>query len=226
MKLDRKYSLATGALFIVTYVTSIAAMLLYTPTLDATTTLLGSRAENQILLGGFLEMLLIVANIGTAVALYPVLKRRFQALSISYVAARLVESGFIAVGLLSMLALVTMNQDHSGGSVATLNTVGQSLVAIHDWTFLLGPGWVVGVGNGLILGYMMFRSGLVPKGMAIFGLVGGPLIVLSGTAILFGAFEAGSGPQIIATVPEFIWELALGVYLLVKGFKPVQLEAA
>jgi hypothetical protein len=86
--------------------------------------------------------------------------------------------------------------------------------------FLLGPGWVVGVGNGLILGYLMYRSGLVPRGMAMLGLIGGPLIIASGTAVLLGVFKAGSAPQIIATAPEFVWELSLGIYLMVKGFKP------
>ena len=101
----------------------------------------------------------------------------------------------------------------------SLVTTGRSLVAVHDWTFLLGPGWVVGVGNGLILGYLMYRSGLVPRGMAMLGLIGGPLIILSGTLVLFNVIEPGSGVQVIATIPEFFWELSLGIYLIVKGFK-------
>lgn len=220
MTADRKTAFVTGALFIATFITSIAAMLLYEPTLNAANSLLSSSAENRILLGGFLEMLLIVANVGTAVVLYRVLKRKSQTLSIAYVTARLVESGFIAVGLLSLLTLVTINQNGAPADQATTNAIGQSLVALHDWTFLLGPGWIVGLGNGLILGYVMFRHSLVPRGLAIFGLVGGPLILLSGTAILFGAFDAGAAPQVIATVPEFIWEAGLGVYLMVKGFRP------
>jgi Domain of unknown function (DUF4386) len=110
----------------------------------------------------------------------------------------------------------------SGGAAGagSLVGVGRSLVAIHDWTFLLGPGWVVGVGNGLILGYLMYRSGLVPRGMTILGLIGGPLIIASGTAVMFDVFEPGSAPQVIATIPEFIWELSLGIYLTIKGFKP------
>jgi hypothetical protein len=92
-------------------------------------------------------------------------------------------------------------------------------VAVHDWTFLLGPGWVVGIGNGLILGYLMWASRLVPRRMAILGLVGGPLIILSGTLVLFGVIEPGSSAQAIATIPEFFWELSLGIYLIVKGFR-------
>jgi Domain of unknown function (DUF4386) len=96
---------------------------------------------------------------------------------------------------------------------------GQSLVAVHDWTFLLGPGWVGVVGTGLILGWLMYRSGLVPRGMAMLGLIGGPLVCASGIGVLFGLFEPGSAPQVLATAPEFVWELSLGIYLMVKGFK-------
>jgi Domain of unknown function (DUF4386) len=139
-----------------------------------------------------------------------------------YVTARVVESACIAVGILSVLAIVTLRQDlaATGTDAATLETVGRSLVAVKDWTFLLGPGFVVGVGNGLMLGYLMYRSGLVPRGVAMLGLIGGPLICISGTAVLFGVIEAGSVAQAIATIPEFLWELSLGIYLIVNGFKP------
>jgi len=124
---------------------------------------------------------------------------------------------------------VTLRQDlagTAGADAASLVTVGRSLVAVHDWTFLLGPGWVVGVGNGLLLGYLMYRSGLVPQGMAMLGLIGGPLIIISGTAVLFDVIEPGSSAQVIATIPEFIWELSLGIYLMVKGFKPSPITEA
>ena len=98
--------------------------------------------------------------------------------------------------------------------------IGRTLVALHDWTFLLGPGFVVGIGNGLILGYLMYRSGLVPRGLAMLGMVGGALLLASGIAVLLGVFDKGSAPQAIATAPEFVWELSLGIYLMVKGFKP------
>jgi Domain of unknown function (DUF4386) len=223
----RKISLIAGWLFIITFVTSIpAALVLYTPVLDHVNYIVGGGADTRIALGAFLEMILIIANIGTAVALFPILKRQNEALSLGYVTARVVESAFIAVGILSLMAIVTLRQDVGGtAGAASLIPVGRSLVAIHDWTFLLGPGWVVGVGNGLILGYLMYRSGLVPRGMAWLGLVGGPLIIASGTAVLFNAIEPQSTPQVIATVPEFLWELSLGLYLIIKGFKPSPITA-
>jgi hypothetical protein len=114
---------------------------------------------------------------------------------------------------------MTLRGDPGTASDDTLVGLGQSLVAVHDATFLLGPGFVVGVGNGLMLGWFMYRSGLVPRRMALFGLVGGPLVCLSGIGVMFGAFDAGSAPQILATIPEIVWEAFLGIYLTLKGFK-------
>ena len=151
--------------------------------------------------------------------MFPILRWQHQALALGYVAARIVECTFIAVGIVSLLAVLTLRQD-VGAAAGSLTAAGESLVAIHDWTFLLGPGWVVGVGNGLILGYLMYRSGLVPRGMAMLGLIGSPLVIATGIAVLFDVIEPDSLPQVIAVVPEFIWELALGIYLIVKGFKP------
>jgi hypothetical protein len=153
--------------------------------------------------------------------LFPILKRQNEALALGYVGARLVECTFIAIGIVSLLSVLTLRQDFTGagGDSATFVTVGQSLVAIHDWTFLLGPGFIVGVGNGLILGYLMFRSRLVPRPMAVLGLVGGPILFAAGIGVLFGVFEPSGFAQSLATAPEFVWELSLGIYLTVKGFR-------
>jgi len=219
--LRRTASLA-GWLFIITFVASIPAFFIcYKPLLDHPNYIVGAGADSRIALGALLEMILIVANVGTAVVLFPILKRQNESLALGYVTARVMESVFIAIGIVSLLAVVTLRKDVGGpGGAGSLVPVGRSLVAVRDRTFVLGPGWVVGVGNGLLLGYLMYRSGLVPRGMAMLGLIGGPLIIASGTAVLFGVIEPGSGPQVIATVPEFVWELSLGVYLIVKGFKP------
>jgi hypothetical protein len=219
---NRKIALVTGVLFVITYVTSIPALLLYHPVLHNTGYITGGGSDARVLVGAFLELILIVANIGTAVVLFPILKRQSESIALGFVAARVVECVFIAVGILSLLAIVTLRQDLAGGGAdaGTLETVGRSLVAIKNWTFLLGPGFVVGIGNGMLLGYLMYRSGLVPRRMAMLGLIGGPLVSVSGIVVLFGGLERGSVVQGIATIPEFLWELSLGVYLIVKGFKP------
>ncbi len=217
----RKIARLAGWLFIVTFVASIPAYFIcYKPLLDHTDYIVGAGADTRVAIGAFLEMILIIANIGTAVVLFPILKRQNEPLALGYVAARVMESVFIAVGILSLMAVVTLRQDVGAAGGASLVIAGRSLVAVHDWTFLLGPGWVVGVGNGLILGYLMYRSGLVPRRMTWLGLIGGPLIILSGTLVLLNVIEPGSTAQSIATIPEFFWELSLGIYLVVKGFRP------
>jgi hypothetical protein len=135
------------------------------------------------------------------------------------VAARLVECTFIAIGIVCLLAVVKLRQNAGGADAGSLLADAKSLVAVRDWTFVLGPGFVVGVGNGLILGYLMYRSGLVPRGLAMLGLVGGPLICISGLLVVLDVIDKGGPAQSIATIPEFLWELSLGIYPIVKGFR-------
>jgi hypothetical protein len=212
----------TGVLFLITYITSIpAAFVLYPPVLDDPRYIVGAGADTSVRLGAFLELILIIANVGTAVVLWPVLKRVNEILALGFVTARVIESAFIAIGILSLLTVVALRQGAAAGADAgSLVTVGESLVTLHDWTFLFGPGFVVGVGNGLILGYLMYRSALVPRAMAVLGLVGGPLIIASGIAVILGLIEQGGLLQTIAVVPEFLWELSLGLWLTVRGFNP------
>jgi hypothetical protein len=215
----RKVALIAGALFLVTFVASIAAVILYAPVLHPAKYIVGAGADTRVRLGAVCELILIIANIGTAVVLFPVLKRQHESLALGYVTARLAESTFIAIGIVSLLAVVTLGHKAAGADAGSLVTTGKSLVAIRNWTFVLGPGFVVGVGNGLILGYLMYQSRLVPRGMAMLGLVGGPLICASGIAVVMDIIGRGSAAQSIATVPEFLWELSLGIYLLANGFK-------
>jgi hypothetical protein len=220
MDSTRRTSFITGVLFIITFVTSIpAALVLYSPVLDDANYILGGGADSGVALGAFLEVLLIVANVGTAVALFPILKRQNEPLALGYVTARLVECTFIAIGIVSLLAVVTLRQD-AAGDAGSLVTAGRSLVAVHDWTFLLGPGFIGVVGTGLILGWLMYRSGLVPRGLALLGLIAGPVLCAGGVAVLFGVIEPDSALKNLAAAPEFVWELSLGIYLMVKGFKP------
>jgi uncharacterized protein DUF4386 len=218
MSSTRRTALWAGVWFAITFVASIPAVVLYGGfgNVLKDTQFVLSGATTRIEWGAFLELILLIANIATAVVLYPILKWQWEAGALGYVTARVMESAFIMVGILSLLAVITI------GGEATTGTA-ETLIALHDWTFVLGPGFVVGVGNGLLLGYMMFRSGLVPRGLAMFGLIGGPLVLLSGTAVLFGIIDRGSSVQGLATIPEIIWEAGLTIYLIVKGFRATPL---
>jgi hypothetical protein len=204
-------------LYLLTFITSIPALVLYEPALRHPVAFVaGSGNVNKIYLGALLELLLIIANIGTAVVIVPIMRRQFEELSIGYVTARIFECTFILVGILAMLGIATLQQETAGASEAT---VAYTLAAIKDWTFILGPGWVVGWGNGLILGYMMYRTRLVPRPWPWLGLVGGPLLFIVGTIVMFGGGHPSGSLQGLATIPEALWELFLGVYCTIWGFK-------
>ena len=218
MTLDQKRARVFGVLFLITFVTSIPALALFQPVLDDPVGYIaGGGDDNRIMFGALLELLLILANIGTAVVLYPIAKRQSEELALGYVTARILECTFILVGIVAVLGIVTLQREAAG---ADEGSIAYTLAAIKDWTFLLGPGWVVGWGNGLILGYLMYRSGLVPRAMTWLGLVGGPLIILSGTLVMFDVADPGETLQGIATIPEGLWELSLGIYCTVWGFRP------
>jgi hypothetical protein len=210
-----------GIFFLLTFVTSIPAVLLYEPLLKHTNYILGAGADHRIAFGAFLEVLLAISNIATAVVLFPILRRQSESLSLGYVASRTLESTIIVVGLISVMTVVTLRQDlaGTGANAETLTVAGRSLVAFHDWTFLLGPQFCAGLGNGLLLGYLLYASRLVPPRMALIGVFGGPLAFLAGCLVLLGAIDQGSAVQGVLTIPEFIWELALAIYLIVKGFR-------
>ena len=215
-------SLLFGVLFTITFITSIPALLLYGPMLDHSKYIVGAGADPRVEWGALLEVLLIISNIGTAVVLFPILKWQNEWLALGYVTARIMECVFIAVGILSVLSVVTLRKDFAGSGgadAASFVTAGKSLIAIKDWTFLLGPGFVVGVGNGMILGYLMYRSGLMPRGLTMLGLVGGPLVCISGIAVILDVIDRQSTLQAIMTIPEILWELSLCIYPIVKGFK-------
>ncbi len=223
MSSHRKIALVTGVFFILTFISAIAGLILYGPVLNDPDYVTGAGADTRVSLGAFCEVILAITNIGTAVALFPIVKRVNEGFALGYVATRVLEGTIIVVGIISVLSVVTLRQDFAGAAgadAASLTTAGQSLVAIHDWTFLFGPDFCAGIGNGILLGYLMYSSGLVPRRMALLGVIGGPLAVVSATLTLFGLIEQTSAPDFLLTLPEIAWELSLGIWLIVKGFNP------
>ena len=216
-----------GWLFIATFITSIPARILFVEGLGASwgdmRFIPGQLSETSLKLGAMLDFLLIGFNIATAVVIYPLVKRLSATHALGYVTARIMESVFIAIGVISIISVLGVSDalvGAGGAETAALVTQGNSLVHTYDWTFLFGPGLVVGFGNGLILGYLMYRSGLVPRRMAMLGLIGGPMLILSFVLILFGVYDNGPGPAGLMALPEAAWEASLGIYCAWKGFRP------
>ena len=219
----RKTALIGGGLYLITFISSIPAWFLLAPVLDNPDYILGSGSDTQVLLGCFLDLINAFACVGTAVALYPVVKRQNGSAALGFVTSRVMEAAIIVIGVVSLLTVVTLRQDlagTAGADAASLVTTGQSLVAIRDWTFLLGPDLMAGI-NALLLGTLMYRSRLVPRVIPLMGLIGAPLLIAASIAIFFGA----SSLLLIAAIPVALWEFSLGVYLVVKGFKSCAITA-
>jgi hypothetical protein len=211
---DQRTARIFGVLFIITFLTSIPAAFLFQQALgDPAGYLAGDGQDSRIRLGAFLEFLLIIANVGTAVVLYPIARRQNEMLAIGYVAARIIECVFIAAGIIFVLGLVSLRQDSPGAA-----DLAVSLAALKDWTALFGPGLVVPFGNGLLLGYLMYTSGLVPRRMTWLGLIGGPLLLVGSLGVLFDFWEQ-TGAVGLLVAPEFLWELLLGIYAVTWGFR-------
>jgi hypothetical protein len=220
----RRTALTAGVFYLITFV-SIPTLALYAPLRDHRDWVLGSGASTGVLVGGFLEVIVALAGIGTAVALYPVVKRQNEGVALGFVAARVLEAGMIFAGVISLLSLVTLRQDlggAAGADAASLVTTGASHVAVYNWTFLLSQSLMPGI-NALLLGSLMYRSRLVPRIIPAMGLVAAPLLIASVFATLFGAIKLGS--PLFAALPVAAWEFSLGVWLVAKGFRPCPITA-
>ena len=215
-----------GWLFIGTFVTSIPARLLFIHGLHASWSDLhfvpGATSTTSLKLGAVLEFGLIITQIGTAVVIYPLVRRQSETVSLGYVTARIMESVFAAIGIMSIMTIVNVAgplASATGAHAAALGASGSSLAWTYEWAFQWGPGLVAGIGNGLMLGYLMYRSALVPPRMALLGMIGGSLLIFSFVLVLCGVTKNGSGLNGLLTLPEAAWELFLGIYCAWNGFR-------
>jgi hypothetical protein len=211
-----------GAWFLGTFIFSIPAFWFYDPLLNHATYIVGSDEDTRVAVGALLEILLAISGIATAVVIFPIVKRVNESVALAYIAARTVESILILIGVVSLMSVLALRQDVAGAASTSgaLVEVGRLLLAVHDQTSLLGPQFCAGLGNGILLGYLMWRSRLLPRPLVIFGVIGGPLAFLGGVGVLLGAWDNPSGPLTTLTVLEVIWEFSLSVWLLARGFRP------
>ena len=227
MSSTRKTALVAGIFYLITFI-SIPTLALYGPVKNHRDWILSSGSHTGVLVGGFLEVIVALACIGTAVTLYPVLKRQNEGVALGFVAARVLEAGMIFTGVVSLLSLVTLRQDlggAAGANAAALVTTGASHVAVYNWTFLLGQSLMPGI-NALLLGSLLYRSRLVPRVIPVLGLIGAPLLITAVIATLFGGSVPPPSWAALAALPVAAWELSLGLWLVVKGFKPSPITAA
>lgn len=217
---SKKLAIAAGTLYLITHVTSIGAFALYDPILNNAGYIVGSGSDTQVLIGVLFEIILALAVVGTAVTLFPVMKRWSEGVALGYTGLRTLEAGIIAVGVIPLLAVVTLRQqmvEPAGADPATLTAISNTLVALYQWTVLLGPGLVCGT-NTVLMAYLMYRSRLVPRFIPVLGLIGGPLIFIVNVGKMFGSVEPNAPWLLIAVLPIFAWEVSLALWLILKGF--------
>ena len=226
MSSTRKTALVAGVFYLITFI-SIPTLFLYGPVKNHRDWIFSSGGHTAVLVGGFLEVIVALAGIGTAVTLYPVLKRQNEGAALGFVTARVLEGSMIFVGVVSLLSLVTLRQDlgaTAGANTAALVTTAASHVAVYKWTFLLGQTLMPCI-NALLLGSLLYRSRLVPRILPVMGLIGAPLLISAVIAKLLGGIDHYTAWSAIATLPVAVWEFSLGVWLVVKGFNPSPITA-
>ena len=216
----RRTALVAGILYLVTFVASIPAVFLLAPVLDDPSYIVSAGADTQVTAGAFLDLVNALACIGTAVALFSVLSLEHEGLALGFVTTRMFEAAVIVIGVVSLLSVVTLrNPTATRAEAQSLVTVGSALVAVRDWTFLIGPGIMPGL-NALLLGTLLYRSRLVPRWIPILGLIGAPLLISAAVGRMFGVNDVTSAWSAIGVLPIFVWELSLGLWMTFKGFDP------
>jgi hypothetical protein len=217
----RGISLIGGLFFLLTFI-HVGILFLYDDILNDANFVLGSGSVDAVRIGAIIEIITAIANVATGVILFQVLRRQQLAIATGYVAVRIFESTTILIGTICLLSVLTLREGIAGTAgvdASTLTAISSALIAIRDWTFFFGPGLCAGLGNGLLLGFLMLRSGLVPRNMALLGVIGGPLSLVGLTFVLFGAWPQAGEAQFFFTLGEIAWEFSLSIYLIVKGFK-------
>jgi hypothetical protein len=216
----RKTALVAGLLYVITFI-SIPTLFLYNSVLKDPNFITGSGPVTPVIIGAILEVIVALTGVGTAVALYPVVKRQNEGVALGFVGSRTLEGAAIVAGVVSLLSVVSLRQ--AGAGAAALVT-GQALVANYNWFFLLGQS-LMPVMNALLLGSLLYRSRLVPRILPVVGFIGAALLLTSDVAVLFGVWDRISGPSGLLAIPIALWEFSLGVYLIVRGFKPSPITA-
>ncbi len=223
----RGNSRAAGIFYILTFAASIPALLLLDPVLNDPGYILGAGHDTQVLLACLLDVVTALTGIGSAVAVFPVVKRVNESMALGFVMSRMVEAAVILIGVVALLSVVVLRQDIAGtasADTASLTTTGHALVTARDWTFLLGPGFMACL-NAVLFGTLLYRSRLVPRIIPTIGLVGAPVLLAANLLTFFGQTTQTGSLTMLATLPIATWELSVGFYLAFRGFRPAAVAA-
>jgi hypothetical protein len=217
----RNNARAAGIFYLLTFASSIPALILIGPVLNDAGYVTGAGHDTRVLWGCLLDSVNALTAVGSAVAVYSVVKRQNGSMALGFVTSRMFEAAVIMIGVVSLLAVVTMRQDFagSGADAASVTVTAQALVDVRNWTFLFGPGLMPAL-NAVLFGTLLYRSRLVPRIIPTVGLIGGPLLFVAFIAAFLGAIEQVSATSFFLTLPVAAWELTIGLWMTFKGFRP------
>lgn len=220
-KNDKINAALVGIFFIVAAVSSVTGLKLYDPILsDANFIISGSTHYNQIISGAICELILAATATGTGIMLYPYLRQYSESLGLGYLCFRMLEVFFILLGIVSVLTTLSLSVHYSNHIIqdnAMDESVGFAFISLHNWTFILGPNFMLAI-NTFLYSYTFFKTGLVPKGLSLLGLTAACLIMLAAILELFGIIYQISVWGILLAFPIALYEMSLSVWLIVKGF--------
>jgi Domain of unknown function (DUF4386) len=221
MNTNRNIAIVVGILFLLTEVTSITGLILYDPILhDPDYIIKGASNEARVIWGAFFEVLLVFTQIGTAITLFPILRKHHESMAVGTVCFRLLEATIVIIGIMSLLAIVTLNHSflkEVNPDTSSYLMAGQLLLDIHNWTFLYGPNLILGPST-FMTSYVLYKAKLVPRFVTTLGLIGGPLISVNAVLVMFGVYSQLSIGGMLLAIPVFGYEVSLAIRLLVKGF--------
>lgn len=227
IKKHRKNTTIIGVFFIIAAISAIVGLTLYSPILNETNYLTeGAKYSNQIILGAFLELILVSTAVGTGITLFPYLKIQSETIALGYFCFRMLETIFIVIGIISVLSLLTLSQNYSiveQANTETYKAIGATLKAIHSWCFMLGPNFMLGI-NTMLYSCALYQSNLIPKKIASLGMISSVLIFIAALLEIFGIILQISTMGILLALPIFVYEMTLAIWLIVKGFNLPILE--
>ncbi|WP_261301547.1 DUF4386 domain-containing protein [Paenibacillus andongensis] len=221
MNTNRKSAFIVGVLFILAAVTAIIGLILYDPILNGPDYLMeGSKHANQVILGALMELILVVSAVGTATTMFPFLRKYNETIALWHLCFRFLEAIIITIGIISVLSLLTLSREFAAAAAsntASFQASGIVLKAIHDWTFMLGPLFMLGI-NTMMYSYIFYKSKLVPRFIPILGMTGATLVFICALLVMFGVIQQVSAWGAILALPVAANEMILAVWLIVKGF--------
>jgi hypothetical protein len=221
MNSNKKAAKIVGVLFILAAVSAVLGVILYEPILKGSDYLIkGSEHGNQVILGAIMELILVVSAVGTATTMFPILRKYNETIALWHVCFRFLEAVVITIGIISVLSLLTLSREYvAAGSpdIASFQVSGTLLKAVHDWTFMLGPLFMLGI-NTMMYSYIFYKTKLVPRFIAILGMTGGTLVFICALLVMFGVIQQVSVWGGLLALPVAANEMILAVWLIVKGF--------